>query len=197
MDWLTTSTILDRLRDNRDDAMWLQFNDRFRLPLVRFAAKMGLSDDLAEDVAQETLLAFCEGYREGKYDRTQGRLSSWLFGIAYRQAANAVRKRARDRAKRDPRAADPEFLAEVPAEAEATQVWDREWQEAAVARCLGLLRSEVQEHTYEAFHRVVYSGQAVEQVARDLEMSANQVYVAKHRCLKRLGELVRELTEWE
>jgi DNA-directed RNA polymerase specialized sigma24 family protein len=88
-DWVTTSTILGGLRDFEDRASWERFVARFRAPIVRLALGHGLEAADADDVAQETLVAFADGFRAGRYDAQQGRLSSWLFGIAYRQVLRA------------------------------------------------------------------------------------------------------------
>src|SRR5215210_5478398 len=65
MAWLTTATVLQRLRDFENRDAWGAFAERFRQPVVSFARGMGLKGPDAEDVAQETLLAFAEAYRDG------------------------------------------------------------------------------------------------------------------------------------
>ena len=94
-DWVTTSVLLSELRDFGNQAAWDRLADRFREPVVAFARKMGLTPSQAEDAAQETLLAFAEAFRDGKYDPAKGRLNRWLFGIAFRQVLNAKRARGR------------------------------------------------------------------------------------------------------
>ncbi|HEY3246021.1 MAG TPA: hypothetical protein VGM03_21985 [Phycisphaerae bacterium] len=51
MEWVTTSTILERLRDFNDRSMWNRFCTRFRRPLVAFARRYGLSEAEADDVS--------------------------------------------------------------------------------------------------------------------------------------------------
>ena len=58
MTWLTTATVLQKLRDFENRDAWDSFADRFRRPVISFARGMGLKPADAEDVAQETLLAF-------------------------------------------------------------------------------------------------------------------------------------------
>ena len=83
MDWITTSTILEGLKEFEGGDAWERLVERFRRPIVSFIRDLGLAESDAEDVAQETLIAFAEAYREGKYDPAKGRLSHWLFGIAW------------------------------------------------------------------------------------------------------------------
>src|SRR5262245_31777004 len=91
MTWITTATVLQQLRDFENRSAWDSFTERFRRPVVSFAKSMGLTQADAEDAAQETLLAFAEAYRRGQYDPSKGRLSRFLFGIAYRQSLKARR----------------------------------------------------------------------------------------------------------
>jgi RNA polymerase sigma-70 factor (ECF subfamily) len=192
MDWITTSTILQRLRDY-DDSVWQHFADRFRRPIVSFAQRYGFDRSEADDLAQDILIAFAEGYRKGAYDPTKGRLSSWLFGIAYRQIANRRRKRAVEAKKRDARG--DTFLVELPADAEASRLWDAEWEKAVLENCLRQVRIEVNVNTYRAFELVVRQGRSADEAADELRVSRNAVYVAKHRVLKRLNELVMKFEE--
>ncbi|MGE0480037.1 MAG: RNA polymerase sigma factor [Phycisphaerae bacterium] len=194
MDWLTTSTILERLHDFRDQEMWQRFAQRFRRPLASFVRRFGLTQEEIDDVVQETLLAFAEAYRAGRYDRNAGRLSSWLFGIAYRQAANAQRSRARRR-EHVVEAAHASFLDRVPDESEAQAAWDADWEQAALDAALTQLRGEVAAHTFRVFELVVRAGRSPDEAAAELGMTRDAVYVAKHRVLKRLGELVREFED--
>ncbi len=192
MDWLTTSMMLDRLRDFDDRSVWGCFAKRFQLPLISFARKCGLSVDEADDVVQEILLAFADAYRQDRYDRAKGRLSHWLFGIAYRQIAYARRKRAQENARRDDWGGDSSFQAEIPDKRGAEQTWDAEWERSLIDTCLRQARAEVAEGTYRAFELVVRHGRTPDEAGAELGMSRNAVYVAKHRVLKRLEELARE-----
>lgn len=189
MEWTTTSTILERLRDHGDDAMWRAFVDRFRRPVVAFARRFGLLPAEAEDAAQEILIAFAEGHRQGKYDPAKGRLSSWLFGIAYRHLANVRRRGARERERFDPRGGEPAFFNEISGQQEVSAAWDVEWERAVLEACLRQVRGEVEPDTFRAFDLVVNRGRSPQEAATELEIKRETVYLAKHRVLKRLREL--------
>jgi len=163
---------------------------RFRRPLAAFAGRFGLRHDQVGDVVQETLAAFAEAYRRGKYDPEQGRLSNWLWGIAYRQALNAQRKQAR-LAERAVAAAGSTFWGQVPDTHEAQEAWDADWERAALEACLQQARGEFAERTFRVFEMVVREDRDPAEVAGELGMTREAVYVAKHRVLKRLGELVK------
>lgn len=195
MDWLTTSTLLDRLRDFDDRAVWDRFMQRFRRPLLSFARKLSLPAELAEDTVQEILLAFIDGYRRNQYARDRGRLSHWLFGIAYRQIAGARRRLARNEARREVGVGAHSFWRELPDESEARQTWDEEWEASMIAACLRQVRAEVSPTTYSAFELVVCEERTADEAAARLGLTRGAVYVAKHRILKRLEALMKDYEE--
>lgn len=185
MTWQTTATVLERLRDFANRDAWDDFADRFRRPVVSFARGMGLAPADAEDVAQETLIAFAQAYRDGRYDPSKGRLSRFLFGIAYRQALHARRKR--------PPQVESAVWAELPDEQAASGVWDTEWERSALDRCLAQARGEFEPPSFRAFELVVRDGRSPAEAAESLGLPIKAVYNAKHRILKRIRELRDEL----
>ena len=190
MEWITTTVVLERLRD-AEEATWELFVERFRPAIVRFATGLGLERHDAEDVAQETLIDFLRAYHGGGYERTQGRLSAWLFGIARRRVLNNRRA-----ASRRPRVMPPgqrtAVLAGLPDEDAVRQTWDRSWEQAVLEHCLDRVRGEVEASTLAAFEAFAIHGRPAADVAREMGMSSNAVFLAKHRVMKRLGELRRE-----
>jgi RNA polymerase sigma-70 factor (ECF subfamily) len=191
VDWITTSTVLHDLQDFANHAAWDRFVSRFRLPVVSFARSVGLTSSDAEDVAQETLIAFAQGYRSGQYDRTRGRLSRWLFGIAYRKALDCRRRIGRVPAVGSS-AVDALLDEGLPDELTASVSWDREWEQAMLEQCLEQVRREVEPATYRAFELVVRENREATGAAEILGVSVKSVYNAKHRVLKRIRELRTE-----
>jgi DNA-directed RNA polymerase specialized sigma24 family protein len=77
----TSTILLQRLKDRGDDAIWREFDTRYRPVLLAVGRRLGLGLADAEDAAQETLVAFLAEYKEGRYRREMGRLRDWLAGI--------------------------------------------------------------------------------------------------------------------
>ncbi|MGD2108253.1 MAG: RNA polymerase sigma factor [Phycisphaerae bacterium] len=190
MDWVTTSTILGDLRNFENRAAWVRFVNRFRKPVVRFACRIGVPEWEAEDVAQETLVAFANAYRGGSYDRGKGRLSGWLFGIAYNQIL-----RHRRAANRLPHKGESSFLRNVPDEASASTLWDHEWEQSLLQNCLERASCEFESTTFRAFEMVVRDDRPPGETAELLGIPIKAVYNAKHRVLKRVRELRSEYEE--
>jgi RNA polymerase sigma-70 factor (ECF subfamily) len=169
--------------------------ERFRPPIASFVRQVGVAPADCEDVAQNALLAFAEAYRGGKYDRDAGRLSRWLFGIAYKQALRQRRRDAHD----PPAPALPEGVEPGPLldEATATDVWDRLWDRHLLEKGIEQARQEFDAHVFRVFELVVLEDRAPADVASMLGLPAQAVYAAKHRVLSRVRELIAELGELE
>lgn len=189
MEWLTTTTVLDRLRDANDASAWSSFVERFRAPITGFGRKLGLSLADAEDVAQETLVAFLESYRKDAFQRGRGRLGSYLFGIAHNKTLLARRKLAGREGQILGDGGGTTFWSAVPDSDGAEAVWEQEWQQATLRTCLEQVQAEVSPQTFEAFRLVVFERLAPAVVAERIGISRNAVFIAKHRVATRLREL--------
>src|SRR6185295_18215100 len=93
-------------------------------------------------------------YREGRYDRSKGRLSSWILGIAHHTILHLQRtgKRAE--------AIGQTAISEVPDEPALRSIWADERDRAILARALGMLRdgSEVDDRTLHVFELIALRG---------------------------------------
>jgi RNA polymerase sigma-70 factor (ECF subfamily) len=180
---VTSTTLLEGLRDPANEAVWEQWVARYRPLVVRTASRVGVPEVDAEDVAQNALLAFALAYREGRYERTRGRLRAWLFGIVSNQVLRWRERRARVGAREE------ETLGELTAPDELEALWNEEWRAAVLRQCFAALRPEFQETTLEAFERFVLRGEPARDVARGLGLTENAVFGAKRRVLRRLRQI--------
>lgn len=191
MKWETTTILLDQLRESEDDA-WKRFTDRFHEPMLRFASKLGLSDAQAEDAVQDAMMQFLQGYRDGQYDRSKGRLGSWLFALMYQ----SIRSHKRDGARSPMQSPDPArrttFFSGLPSDDEARDEWELQWDRNAINRCMSQLRGEVNPTHYRVFELMTLRRVPASEVAELVGLSRDAVYQARYRVLKRLEELRTE-----
>jgi RNA polymerase sigma-70 factor (ECF subfamily) len=170
--------------------VWRHIDSRYRSVIAGLARRLGLNDADADEVAQQTLAEFVLAYREGRYDRSKGRLSSWILGIAHHTTLRLIRSGRRAAP------ADPELLAGVPDDSALRSIWTDERDRAILERALGMIRDEsaMDDRTLLAFELVGLRGVPAAEAAVQCGMSPDQVYVAKSRVAKRLRDLVAELT---
>ncbi len=190
----TTTKLLDALRDPRNEPAWVHLDQRYRGVIAGLARRLGLRDADADEVAQQTLAEFVRVYREGRYDRSKGRLSSWILSIAHHTALHVVR--ANKRAAGAGGAGGEGSISQVEGEGALRGLWDDERDRAILTRAMQTLRddSATDDRTLRAFELVGLRGVPAEETARQCGMSVDQVYVAKARVTKRLKALVAELT---
>lgn len=186
----TTTKLLDALRDHSNAPAWQQIDSRYR-PVIRgLAIRLGVNSSDAEEVAQQSLTEFVSAYRDGRYDRTKGRLSSWILGIAHHTTLHMLR-----RGRSQP--VEMNSLPEPVEDSSLRAIWSDERDRSILTRALELLRSEsgMDERTMLAFELVALRGVPTAEAAHQCGMSSEQIYVAKSRVTKRLRQLVTQLTD--
>jgi RNA polymerase sigma-70 factor, ECF subfamily len=185
----TTTMLLEGLFDRSNVEAWSELDGRYRPIIIGFARRLGLNAADAADAAQSTLMQFFTEYREGKYDRSRGRLRSWLVGLAKVRVAAVYRERARRREAGD---GPHEHL---PDDATLTGLWVDEHREHLLRLAMDRLRetTKTSERSMQVFELLVVREMPVEAVARELGISEHDVYQAKSRVAERLRGILREL----
>jgi len=206
---ITTTLLLNSLKDERNDEAWTDFDARYRRVIEDFAKSAGLRDDDASEVAQQTLFEFVKAYRLGRYNRERGRLHSWIIGIAQNKVADVFRQRPRAAPGVGGSRSDSGTtggsggggaMFDISNSARVTAIWEQHLQQAIFREAMEKLRSStnLDEATIRAFELVSVRGVTVEAAARECGMKAGEIYVAKHRVLTKLRKIVEEITAaWE
>src|SRR5262249_22696013 len=125
--------------------------ERYRPIVVAFGRRMGLAETDAEDAAQDTLLKFLQAYRAGKYDRSRGRLRSWIIGIAKYRIADVQRRGGEALA-----GSCQSAMADQEDERRLSQIWDAERRREILRQALIRVKqvSRLDPQTIEVFERL-------------------------------------------
>ena len=188
--FLTTTLLLARLNDSGDVEAWRLFDGRFRGVVVAAGVRLGLSEPDAEEAAQETLVQAVRDYQAGRYDRTKGRLSSWIVAIAHHRITDAKRSRRRVHE------IDPEVLSEHrPEEDEVAEAFELAMERRIFEEAWTRLQAEggSDPRTLQAFELTAMRGVPAKEAAAQTGLSVEQVYVAKNRVANRLRNMVEEI----
>lgn len=187
----TTTRLLDALLEPANEPAWAQIDGRYRPVIAGLARRLGLRDSDADEVAQQALSEFVRVYREGRYDRSKGRLSSWILGIAHHTALRIARTNKKNLLP------GATILSDAPDEQALRNIWTDERDRTILSRAMSMLRdeSDVDDRTLQAFELVALRGVPAPEAAAQSGMSVEQVYVAKSRMTKKLREVVLQLTE--
>lgn len=188
----TTTLLLDSLKDKNNQDVWREFDARYRSIIIGFSRNLGLNEEDAHEVAQQTLTEFVRDFTSGKYKRDRGRLRSWIIGIAQHRIADLCRNRAKRRPARGESA-----MVDISDATTITHSWELAQQRAIFERALNELResSRMAKSTIQAFEMVAMRNVPPEAVAQECGISTAEVYVAKTRVTSKLREIVARLSE--
>jgi RNA polymerase sigma factor (sigma-70 family) len=193
----TRESLLSRLKDLEDQAAWQDFFQIYRKLIYSMAIRARLTEQEAEEVVQETLISVANTMEKFKYDPTRCRFKSWLGHLTRNHIAACYRKRARDKAQPLPDNSSTGTAAvdrlPEPQSLDTDHVWEEEWRKQLLAAALERVKRLVSPDQFQLFDFYVLKEVPVFQVARTLDVSVGQVYLAKHRISKLLKKEVKRL----
>ena len=184
----TSVSLLLRLRNTQEQEAWSRFVQIYAPLVESWIRPFGLPAQDAEEMVQEVFSSLIRELPKFDYDANRS-FRAWLSTVT----RNAVRSYLRRRGpKMMTNAADnlDGLLSD-----DAYQIDAKEFREYVTQRALLVMKSDFEPATWQAFWRVVTQGESGVEVARDLGMSVNAVYVAKHRVLRRLREELEGMLE--
>jgi RNA polymerase sigma-70 factor (ECF subfamily) len=189
----TRPSLLVRLRDPHDEEAWRQFVDLYMPMIYQYARKQGLQDADAADLTQEVLRVVSGAIGRLEYDPGRGAFRNWLFTIVRHKLSNWRRSQG----AQTPGSGDTATLRllEQSPEEEQEATWRDEWQDRVFTWACEQVRRDVSDTTWQAFWRTAIDCRPGKEVAADLGVSVAAVYLARHRVLARLKELVRTAEE--
>src|SRR5688572_1591832 len=88
----TRRSLLSRLRNLGDSESWRTFFETYWRLIYNVARKSGLSDDQAQDVVQDTVIAVARKMPEFRYDPAKGSFKQWLLLICRRRIQDHLRR---------------------------------------------------------------------------------------------------------
>jgi RNA polymerase sigma factor (sigma-70 family) len=191
MDARTThASLIARLADRADEAAWREFGERYGSLLRGFALRRGLVGQEVDDIVQEVHAALLGSMPTFRYDPTKGRFRGYLKTIAVRAIQRRIFQKGRMRSLGE----IDSGLADPPAgeDAEQEREWEAEWRQYHMRRAMRTIEVEFSPLDRMAFRRYGVEGVSAAETAEALGLSVEQVYQAKSRIVRRLGELVAE-----
>jgi RNA polymerase sigma factor (sigma-70 family) len=182
----TRQSLLARLRDCQDQDGWQEFFDAYWRLIYRVARQSGLDDSTAQDVVQNTFIYLSRRMPRFRYDPARGSFKSWLQRVT-RSRISVFRRRAeaKDLAGPDLTPENDEMpvweAVPDPAGDQVDEIWQREWEENLVKAALRRVSCKVSAQQLMIFELAALGEVPLKQVARALNVSLMQVYLARHR----------------
>jgi RNA polymerase sigma-70 factor (ECF subfamily) len=182
----TRQSLLTRLRDWQDQEGWREFFDTYWRLIYRVARQAGLEDAAAQDVVQTTFIYLARRMPKFRYDPSRGSFKSWLRRVT-RSRISVFRRRAE--AKEPPLPQLPLEDDDVPvwesipdpAGDGVDEIWQREWDDNLLKAAVRRISAKVSAQQLMIFELAALGEVPLKQVARKLDVSLMQVYLARHR----------------
>jgi RNA polymerase sigma-70 factor (ECF subfamily) len=178
----------------RDQEAWRRFVELYGPLVCRWCRRFGLREEDAADVGQDVFRTVAEAVGDFHHDQKGDSFRGWLCTITRSRALDFLRRKARE-ADGVGGSAALDRLHELPDEPADSGSEDEEDKLFLVRRAADLVLERCSEETRQAFLRVVIGEEDPADVARDLGITPNAVYLAKSRTLRKLREEFAELVD--
>jgi RNA polymerase sigma-70 factor (ECF subfamily) len=188
----TRPSLLLRIREPRDTEAWQTLVEIYGRLVYRHCRGKKLLHQDAENVTQEVFAQISQSIRAFDYQPDLGRFRDWLGTVTRHEIQRFQKKEARAARGGDPAAEG--LLGNIAARDEDTN-WDEAFHAHVLATALARCRPHFANQTWRAFELVWLEKRPTTEVAKELNLRIDQVYVAKSRVLDRLEQEVRELAD--
>jgi RNA polymerase sigma factor (sigma-70 family) len=194
----TRDSLLSRLKNRDDHESWQDFFDTYWKLVYGVAIKAGLTDQEAQEVVQETVITVARRIPEFRYDPGVCSFKTWLLNLTRWRIVDQLRKRKPDarfkrrRPEATPRTPTIERIAD-PGGLSLERLWDEEWEHYIFEAAMERVKKQVSPEQFQIFALRVFKEWPVMKIARELDVSVGQVYLAKHRISALIRKQVKEL----
>jgi RNA polymerase sigma-70 factor (ECF subfamily) len=176
----------------RDPDRWREFDAIYRPILLAYLCARGLNDSDATDVVQDIFVKLLG--KMHAYDRTQCRFRTWLFRVAHNALIDQARRQASYKKALDGWAAH--VLRATPADSiEMEQEFHKVHLEKILAHALKVVRTRVSSKSWACFEQRLLKNRPAAEIAADLKIEPNAVYVYASRVMKLVGDVCEEFDE--
>lgn len=182
----TRQSLLSRLHDWQDQEGWREFFETYWRLIYKVARRSGLDDLGAQEVVQATFIYLSRRMPKFRYEPARGSFKSWLRVVT--RSRISVYRRTEKAAgalicEPLPGQQGGEALEQVPDPAAEVldEVWQREWEENLLNAAFRCLRSKINAQQLLIFRLATTGELPLRLVARKLDVSLAQVYLARHR----------------
>jgi RNA polymerase sigma-70 factor (ECF subfamily) len=181
--------LLERLRQPDQPDAWARFVELYTPLLFYWARRAGLQSADASDLVQDVFTILIGKLPEFHYDK-QKSFRSWLRTITLNKWRDRQRQQARARMQEEGPDLDGLVGPENPEE-----FWEADHRQYLLTRAMDLMRQEFRPATWQACWEHVFCERSAAEVAAELGITENVVYISKLRVLRRLREELQGLID--
>ena len=185
----TSVSLLRRLQSDEREIAWERFVELYAPLIYRWGRHHGLHSADASELLQDVLTTLVVKLPEFQYDPNR-RFRSWLRTVTLNRA-NDLHRRNSVR----PSSGHDETLVTAAVATNVDMFEEAEYRRFLVHRAMQVMREEFRDDSWQAVWQHVVEGRKAAEIAKDLGITVNMVYLAKSRILKRLRRELDGLLE--
>lgn len=190
--------MIQRLKNWQDQASWQEFFDTYWKLIYGLARKLGLSEEDAQDVVQETMISVANRMPNFKYNPEVGSFKSWLRTLIRSRVSDYIRRRGPGNVPLQIASEFPDeslMLKETPDNHHQSldQFYEQEWRKNLLDAAVAKVKRKLDPQKYQIFDFYVNKEWAPEKVAAAFKISVEQVYLAKHRVTEMIKSEAKRL----
>jgi len=185
----TSPSLLLRLRQGNSAADWNRFVELYTPVLTAWGMRAGMRPEDARDLVQDVMLTLLKKLPEFEYNPQQ-RFRAWLKTVLMNKWRDRMRRQAAA-----PVAGDAGLSGVAAESPDAEAFWERDHRQLLVRRALEMMQADFKEQTWRACWLTIVEGKPVGDVARELGITENAVYIARHRVLTHLKQELAEFID--
>jgi RNA polymerase sigma factor (sigma-70 family) len=191
----TSLSLLDRLKTENDSETWNRLHQLYAPLLRSWLGKYDIQASDMDDVIQEVLMTVAAEGESFQHNGRTGAFRSWLRSILVNRLRSFWRARGRrPQADGGSEIANRINQLEDPG-SELSRLWDRQHDQYVLQRLLTISESKFSPTTWKAFYHVTILHERPDEVAANLDISLNAVFIAKSRVLSKLRQEADGLVE--
>ena len=195
----TRRSLLNRLRDWNNQESWKEFFDTYWRLIYRTAMRAGLSEQEAQEVVQETVIAVAKNMPEFRYNPARGSFKGWLLHMTRWRITDQYRKRRPQETgwpnEEDAWAGQSVEQIPDPQGVSLEPYWEAQWQTNIAEVAIDRVKQSVSPKQFQAFDLYVMKECSAATVAKQLNLSIAQVYLSKHRITRLIRQEVAKVKQ--
>jgi RNA polymerase sigma-70 factor (ECF subfamily) len=185
----TSVSLLERLRQPDAHAAWERFVNLYTPLLFFWARRVGLQESDSADLVQDVFAVLVQKLPEFHYDCSRS-FRSWLHVVLL----NKWRELRRGRPA-SPQLGDASLAGLANPDDEVAAFDEAEFRQHLLMRAMQLMQADFQPATWKACWEHVVCNRPADEVARELQITVNAVYLARSRVLRRLRQELEGLLD--
>ncbi len=191
----TRLTLIERVKDRADDKSWQEFIEIYQNYVYVIVRHMNVPVDDCEDIVQQIFLKVWNAFTDFEYGKNSSKFRTWLGSVSHSVVYDYFRKAKRLSDKQE-RVKNESELDQVTSysKPEIEKMVEKEWRVYISNLAMQNIKKIFSGKAIEAFNLSI-AGRSGEEIAEQLDIKLETVYMLKSRVKKRLIDEINLLKE--